>query len=161
MTKTKSNKVVPAELDGIPVEVATSMLTEPKVKMSNRMRKNCMAARQKVYPSIAPIRRVLTPELEIEMQYQNDAHVASEVKLARRAKGLKFCQLVSHHARMVKRRAKAQATFLKLMQSKASEQHKESLGRILTRQAELLEQAGDALAAEIKLRRSACAVTVK
>lgn len=153
MTKTKinPNKVVPAELDGIPVEVATSMLTTPGVKMSARMRKNCMAARRKVYPSHSPILRVIV-DGEVEFHYMEDPKIAADIKLAKRAKKLTFCQLVSHQARMTKRHAMAQATYLKLMQSNASEQHKQALGRVLTQQALLLEQAGAALGAEIKAR---------
>jgi hypothetical protein len=159
--KTKSNKVVPAELDGIPSEVATAMLCSTQ-KITNRMRKNCMAARQKVYPSISPIRKVLVPadarieDREVEFHYAENASIEREVKLARRAKALKFCQLNDHHGRMVKRRAKAQAAYLKLMTSEASEQHKQALGKLLTEQASILEHAQDALAAEIKRRQSLC-----
>jgi hypothetical protein len=150
--KTQSNKVVPVAQDGIPIEVATAMLTESKSKLTSRMRKNCMAARHKVCPSYSPILKLGKDDYA----YSSNRGIDAEVKLAKRAKGLKFCQLNSHHARMVKRRAKAQAVYLKLMQSGASEQHKQALGRVLTAQASLLEQAQDALAAEIRHRQAVC-----
>jgi len=42
---------IDAGRDGIPVEVANSMLTTPGVKLTSRMRKNCMASRETVFVS--------------------------------------------------------------------------------------------------------------
>ena len=165
MTKIKSNKVVPAELDGMPIEVATEMLTTPKVKMTARIRKNCMAAREKVFISSAPIRRVTVTEDDgserQELQYQEGASIDPEIKLARKASTLTYAQLISHARRMLRRRAKAQSRYLKLMQSKASEQHKQALGRLLTAEANTCEAAQDALETEVKLRQIRAASPVK
>lgn len=50
--------IQPQERDGIPREVASAMLTEPRARLTNRMRKNGMAAREKVFASVAPFRRM-------------------------------------------------------------------------------------------------------
>lgn len=50
--------IAPQERDSIPREVATAMLTEPRARLTNRMRKNCVSARQKVFASTAPFRRM-------------------------------------------------------------------------------------------------------
>jgi hypothetical protein len=47
----------PADLDHMPVEVATELLASPKARLTARMRKNCLAARQRVYCSATPLRR--------------------------------------------------------------------------------------------------------
>lgn len=159
MTKTQQLKVVPSQVDGIPIEVANEMLFSPKVKMVNRMRKRCMAAREKVYPSSAPIRKVITGPLdaeEVEYQYLPNAQKSPTVKLAQRAAKLTFAQLLSHHKRADRRRARVQKDYLRLMQSDAPEKIKRNAGAQLTALAEKFETAKDILAAEIQIRRSCC-----
>jgi hypothetical protein len=39
--------------DTMPAEVALEMLTDPKVRLTNRMRKNCLAARETHYASVS------------------------------------------------------------------------------------------------------------
>ena len=48
----KNNTVKLVETDHMPVEVATEMLCAPKAHMTNRQRKECQAARSKVYASV-------------------------------------------------------------------------------------------------------------
>lgn len=50
--------IAPEQRDSIPREVATAMLTEPRARLTNRMRKNCVSAREKVFASTAPFRRM-------------------------------------------------------------------------------------------------------
>lgn len=50
--------IEPQTIDGIPRAVATAMLTEPRARLTNRMRKNCIAARQKVFASSTSFRRM-------------------------------------------------------------------------------------------------------
>lgn len=156
MTKTKTklnNKVVPAQVDGMPIEVATEMLTTPGVKMTNRLRKNCMAAREKVYISASPIINGVDDEGKPELQY-GPAAKDPTLKLANRAGKLKFSQLVSHHKRAGRRHAETQRNYLKLMQSNAPEHIKQSMGKLLTAQAEKFETAQSVLGVEITLRRN-------
>lgn len=47
--------ITPEQRDGIPREVATAMLTEPRARLTNRMRKNCASARDAVFASTSPI----------------------------------------------------------------------------------------------------------
>lgn len=161
---TQNTKVVPAELDGIPIEVATSMLLAPRARLTARMRKNCQAARCKVYPSVAPIRKVLRPDdvriedREVEYEYLMGAKIDTEIKLERLARDLKWAQLHSHLKRMSKRRANFQKQYLKLMHSTASDSVKESKGKLLTWAAGRIELAQDALSAEIKRREKITAL---
>lgn len=144
--KTKTNKVVPAELDGMPIEVATEMLTTPGVKMTARIRKTCFAAREKVYPSIAPIRKAGK-----ELEY-GEPRLSVEIKLAKRVHQLKFCQLVKHSQRVPRRIAKLRSLYLKLMSSQAPEPVKQFRGAQLTQTVANLEKVLSALQAEINLR---------
>lgn len=160
MTKTKPNlKVVPAQVDGIPIEVANEMLfSPPGVKMVNRMRKKCLRARERVYPSAAPIRKVPVVDdtiegEEVELQYLPNAKKPSAIKLAQRAAKLTFAQLISHHKRADRRKAKAQKNYLRLMQSEAPEKVKKGMGALLTAQAEKFEADKAVLATEIQIRR--------
>ena len=161
MTKTKINlTVVPEQRDGIPIEVANEMLfSPPGVKMVNRMRKKCMAAREKVYPSTAPILKKLVPEdkriedREVELQYLPNARKPVAIKLAQRAAKLTYVQLVSHHKRADRRHAKTQKLYLKLMQSDAPERVKRQMGAALTAKAERFEADKAVLATEIQIRR--------
>lgn len=155
--KNKNTKVVPIAPDGMPIEVATEMLTTPKVKMTARLRKTCFAAREKVYSSVAPIRKVFRPEdariedRKIELQY-GESRLPVEIKLSRRVHQLKFCQLVSHCRRVPRRIAKLRSLYLKLMNSDAPESIKQMQGAQLTQTVANLEKVLSTLQAEINLR---------
>lgn len=151
MTKPKNNKVVPVQQDGMPIEVATEMLTTPGVKMTARLRKTCFAAREKVYPSLAPIKKVVLPDEEVELEY-GEPRLSVEIKLAKRVHQLKFCQLVSHSRRVPRRIAKLRSLYLKLMNSAAPEPVKQFRGAQLTQTVANLEKVLSALQAEINLR---------
>lgn len=56
--------VTPEERDNMPADVALEMLTNPKNKLSARMRKNCFAAREKVFVSKHPVRWVSVKDNE-------------------------------------------------------------------------------------------------
>lgn len=148
--KTKNTKVVPAEIDGMPPEIAVELLVGNK--LTNRMRKTCMAARERVYPSLAPIINAVDVDGTPIQEYLNDAAIAREEKLARKVKNLTMEQLGSHHHRVTRRRFAVQKLYLKLMQSDASDKHKAVLGDELTARAHMLEMAQDALANEVKFR---------
>lgn len=47
--------IAPEQRDSIPREVATAMLSEPRARLTNRMRKNCVSAREKVFASTSSI----------------------------------------------------------------------------------------------------------
>lgn len=148
--KNKNTKVVPAESDGMPPEIAVALLCGNKT--TNRLRKNCMAARARVYPSLAPIINAVDVDGTPIQEYLNDAAIDRETKLARKVTRLTLAQLGSHHHRVTRRRFAVQKLYLKLMQSEASESHKHALGEELTARAHLLELAQDALANEVKHR---------
>jgi len=148
--KSKNIKVVPAEIDGMPPEIAVELLVGHKT--THRLRKNCMAAREKVYPSLAPIINAVDVDGTPIQEYLTDAAIDRETKLARKAKRLTLEQLSSHHGRVTKRRFAVQKLYLKLMQSEASDAHKQTLGDELTARAHLLELAQDSLLAETTRR---------
>lgn len=156
--KTQNTKVVPAVLDGIPPQVATEMLVEPKAKMTNRLRKNCAASRVRVYPSAAPIRKVegfdpLTGKDGTELHYCPESLIKLEDKLLRRVRMLTWKQLHSFLHRMTKRRALCQHRYLKLQDDpKVHPAAKERMGAELTAAAARFELAQDALEDEIKNR---------
>lgn len=151
MIQTKTKKVGAVPQDGMPIEVATEMLTTPKVKMTARLRKTCFAAREKVYPSLAPIKKVSLPDGEVELPY-GEPRLSVEIKLSQRVHQLKFCQLVSHSRRVPRRIAKLRSLYLKLMNSDAPEPIKKMQGAQLTQTVANLEKVLSALQAEINLR---------
>lgn len=101
--------------DGMPREVATSMLTAPRARLTARMRKVCSAARETVYPSESPI---------YYQQFSSDAGdvfrrcyterepVEVETKTARRFKSASILQLGKWQSRAIKRRAVVQRAYL-------------------------------------------------
>lgn len=156
-------KVVPQARDGIPIEVATSMLLEPKAKMTNRMRKQCMMARAKVYPSSAPIKRQTKFDTAEEAaavlagkptyQYLPELLINKEVKIAKRVKGLKYCQLLSHLNRMAKRRATIQRHYIRLHEDPTVDpKDKALMERALSEAAARIELVQEKLEDEIAAR---------
>lgn len=148
----------------MPTEVATEMLTTPGVKMTARLRKTCFAAREKVYPSLGPIRKVAKGyhmtdkglKVEYELEY-GEPRLDVEIKLTRRIHQLKFCQLVSHVRRVPKRIAWLRSKYLKLMNSQAPEPIKQLEGQKLTYTVANLEKVLAILQAEINLRHKVVA----
>jgi hypothetical protein len=99
-TKPVPANIAVAEVDHIPEEVAKSMLFTPGVKLTSRMRKNCMAARETVFVS------TLEPK-----DYAK--------KLAADAARASAAQLVKWANRVVVKRAKCRRDYLKLQAAKA------------------------------------------
>jgi hypothetical protein len=56
MNETRYQPVTPEERDNMPFDVALELLTNPRNRLSARVRKNCMDAREKVFVSKHPIR---------------------------------------------------------------------------------------------------------
>ena len=134
----------------MPPEVAVEILVGNKI--TNRMRKNCIAARQRVYPSLAPIINAVDVDGTPIQEYLTDAAIARETKLVRKAKLLTLEKLSSHHGRVMRRRFAVQKLYLRLMASQASDAHKAALGDELTARAHMLELAQDSLMHEITRR---------
>lgn len=124
----KTEKAESIRQDGMPPEVATSMLTEPKAKLSNRMRKNCRAAREKFYPSTSPIVHPKKLVFEGDMNEMNDltsklhplgfhytGTVAKtpEAHITARCSRASWAQLLKWLKRTIARRADVQAKYLK------------------------------------------------
>jgi len=61
MNEQQYPQITPAARDGMPREVATEFLADPRVKLTNRFRKVCQDARETVYPSLRPIRLMSKP----------------------------------------------------------------------------------------------------
>lgn len=106
MVANQPNKLVPAhplERDTMPREVACEMLTNPKVKMSNRFRKTCLDALATVTESGFPL------VWSITVYFRNTAAGKSfEDKVERRVKTRTFRQLVRDLGRARRRRVKVQ-----------------------------------------------------
>jgi len=83
------------ERDGIPIEVANSMLFTPGTKLTNAMRKNCLAARETVYISTLEGKEY-------------------KIRLAERARKASAAQLVKWARRVVVERAKVTRDYMKL-----------------------------------------------
>ena len=88
------------ERDGIPIEVAESMLFTPGTKLTTAMRKNCLAARETVFTSTLDGKKY-------------------EDRLAARAKKATAAQLVKWAKRVVVARTKVTRDYLKLATRKA------------------------------------------
>lgn len=97
----------PMERDTMPREVAREMLTNPKVKISNRFRKNCLDVLATVVESGFPLIRGFTVE---DGYFQNTAagKISFEDKVERRVKSRTFRQLIRDLRRARQRRVKVQ-----------------------------------------------------
>lgn len=144
-------EVAAAELDGMPHEVATSMLTTPKTKLTNRMRKNCLSARCKVFTSETPL---LRPDPE------KGYHVASPLKqppktlddkLLAKLSQKNGLQLLNILARAKKRRARIQKQWVKLDDSKPKEGLPEGALKLWEKQKVLGLQLLDAAANRLEV----------
>lgn len=58
MNENIKNTTVRQDRDAMPYEVATSMLTTPGVKLTNRMRKNCLASRSRFFVPTEPAKPI-------------------------------------------------------------------------------------------------------
>lgn len=111
--------IEPQQRDGVPHEVATAMLTEPRARLTNRMRKNCMEAREKVFASTSPIVRVLVTDGKVDLAKREEALYYSETnprsleeKTKRRFGYASLRQLSNWLRRSIARRAVVQRKYL-------------------------------------------------
>lgn len=175
-----NTKIEPTQKDAMPYEVATAMLTEPKARMTNRMRKTCNAARWKEYcnngqpmfrecridpaPTYSHTRLVKLSLIDAERRI-----ITPEEKTARRYAGVTWEQLHRWQQRAIRQRMRVQQQFTK-GREKLDALSKEDVQRIrqlrfalalLQKTAEALEAIMDATEDEIKrreeqLERSTC-----
>jgi hypothetical protein len=110
-TSTIHDPIDPDQQDGMPYEVATAILTEPKAKLTAAMRRTCQRARDTVYSSVSPFR----------VDYDGlGARYATELKtnhadnLARKRAGYTHEQLRCWLKRAIARRRNVQGRFVKL-----------------------------------------------
>jgi hypothetical protein len=104
--------VKPVERDRMPYPVATNLLSEPKGKLSNRMRKNCHAARDIELPSTIPI---TYDEAHNPITVRgHDVVKEEDRKLNARMRKATSPQLAKWIKRCVQRRRNAQDKYLKL-----------------------------------------------
>lgn len=143
--------VAPLELDSIPREVATEMLCNPRAKLTARMRKNCFAARQKVFAPGVPLRKRL-PGLSSPFLIDEEFPiVTTESKLTRKFKQLPLAKLGTIARRARSGRRSVQQAFEKLIHDDSKQAIK--LRRLLDFAAARHELALDCATAEIKSRR--------
>jgi hypothetical protein len=129
----KSNQSVYEESDHMPEPVATEMLSAPKAKLSNRMRKVCRAARE---------RRIISPKTE---------PISAEVTLTRKCRAATFDQLCKWNRRAIARRAAVQRAFV-LLQRRDPEGKRLALRVNLSERAAAFELLTDATYGELKRR---------
>lgn len=154
--------IAPQERDSIPREVATAMLTEPRARLTNRMRKNCVSARQKVFASTAPFRRMpaVNAQGEIVKGY-------GYVEIAQRTTKLRFSraslrQLGKWLHRSIARREIVQRRYLAVPNSdvRAFQAHFDAVRASLALLAERLDLIRDVCEDEINVRENKCKHTV-
>jgi|SRR5712664_545279 len=162
--QTTDPAVTPETIDGMPVEVATAMLTGPKVKLSNRMRKNCAIARQKVFTSEAPLYRDYSQTRREVIEGKSTfkravAHAPKslDTKINARIRRSNLKQLLNLLRRSAIRRLTIQRDYLKLT---GDEPKVVALRTILERRALVLEELHDAAAIEIAARTAKKGVAV-
>ena len=95
--------------DGMPVEVATQMLCAPGVRLTNRMRKTCQAARQKTIQSPSPVRRTFL-DGELGTDEEQIKRPIGE-KAARRFAHLPLVQLLTARKHTLRNRLAVQRPF--------------------------------------------------
>src|SRR3954465_12662486 len=116
MNIVKLTDVTRHQQDGMPNEVATSLLTEPRAKLSNRMRKNARSAREKVFPSVSPIintTNIDDPENPLA-QYTGIEPKSAEARLVEKSKRATWAQLHKWSQRCKGRRMAVQGKYVKI-----------------------------------------------
>lgn len=148
--------------DGMPREVATSILSEPKAALSNRWRKACMRAREKVFVSSSPIRRMPAineaGEIIKGWVYTENTLRTPEDKTARRFGGATLAQLDKWKSRAIKRRVVVQREFLAVLNSDvpAFQARFDTARQLLTELANKLDIIRDCAEDEIAARKAKC-----
>lgn len=97
--------------DGMPYAVATAMLSEPRARITNNFRKQCRRARDVVFVSSSPIRRM--PDTTFKSFGWEDREVVSpEQKTVRRFRSASLSQLGKWLRRSIAHRAIIQSKYL-------------------------------------------------
>lgn len=165
--KNKLEFAKPAELDGMPREVATALLSEPKAKLSARMRKTCKAARETVFLSTSPMIKgkdyayVDKPGL----YYTALTAKTAEHKLVVRAGRATLAQLGKWRSRCGTKRRVLQAQYQKVLSTEIpdnahaafKQRIKEQTLLLLSQRAAILDLAWDIFDSEISSRAAKCA----
>ena len=163
--KDKLKLAEPADLDHMPIAVATAFLTEPKARITNRHRKLCKQAREKVFLSTSPIVRVrANAEIdEFAFHYTGIEPKTVEHKLVAKAKRATLKQLDKWRGRCGTRRAQVQSQYQKLTEEPITEPNaafKQKLQQraleLLSLRAALLDLAWDIFDTEISERAARC-----
>lgn len=108
--------VAPQQNEGMPYEVATAMLSERRARITNSFRKQCQLARERVYVSSAPIRRMPAQDTAGEIVkgwgYTECVAISPEQKTVRRFQSASLVQLGNWLRRAMARRAIIQKRYL-------------------------------------------------
>lgn len=155
--------IAPEQRDCIPREVATAMLTEPRAKLSNRMRKNCIAARSKVFVSSSPIQRVpaqneQTGEIVKGWSWTEKQAKQPEDKMKHRFASVSLRQLGNWLCRSISRRAIIQRRYLAVPNSDVQYQQArfDAARQGFALMAERLDLIRDLCEDEVAMRKSKC-----
>lgn len=162
------NVISPKEIDHMPVEVATEMLASPKAKLSARMRKNCFAARQRVFESATPLHRgdlgihdetIFSRQGRHLLQdYEHEQALANKpLANADKIRRLPLDRLGRLRDRSIRRRRNTQQAYEKLAAlyesaTDAQRKHYDKLRALLTIRAVQFDELTDAAETEIKIR---------
>jgi hypothetical protein len=167
--KNKLEFAKPAELDHMPVEVATALLTEPRSRITNRHRKLCKSAREKVFLSTSPIvhPQKLVKEGILEpmgFHYTAIAAKTAEHKLVVRAGHATLAQLDKWRSRCRTKRRAVQTQYQKVLSTEIpdnahaafKQRIKEQTLLLLSQRAAILDLAWDIFDSEISARAARC-----
>lgn len=152
--------IEPQQRDSIPREVATAMLTEPRARLTNRMRKNCIAAREIIFASEAPFRKIPAPGHGYSWKL-NELRTPDE-KMKRRFGRATLRQLGNWLRRSIVRREVVQRRYLAVPNSdvRAFQAHFDAVRASLALLAERLDLIRDVCEDEINVRENKCKHTV-
>lgn len=154
--------------DAMPREVATELLAEPKAKMTNTFRKQCRAARDRVYASAVPLVSVVSDLETGETEYHVFDTPAKPTPPATKLHSKSLVQVDRWLGRTIARRAVVQKKYVALQAEHEShegkiadgdkvEQKKQILRALalvaLARQASALDLAREAFEDELDRRR--------
>lgn len=154
--------IEPQEQDGIPRAVATAMLTEPRARLTNRMRKNCIAARQNVFASTSPIVAQWVIEEDSENEKRMLFYTGHEAKqpderIKRRFGNASLRQLGKWLRRSIARRRPLQDKF----QAIVGDSPRHVMAReIIALAVQRLDTVRDVCEDELKVRANKCNETV-
>lgn len=99
--------------DGMPREVATAMLSEPRARITNTFRKQCMRAREKVFVSSSPIVKEFVGDNVVrELCWTERDGRSPEDHITRRFAVATLAQLGNWLRRSIARRAVVQRRYL-------------------------------------------------